>query len=346
MKKNNLIIFIMAMAFFTCGLAPAPPANINYPAYPWWTNSGIDVDKTKIDAQAGLWCTAPDVENKDVADFFFRWMPLETTAGLCDKDLTNEQIREMLGRMYLSGWYGGLWFRDNSKMDMGGHGTPEPVKKEDFMKMADKIAGLIKISTQDTASEVFDHNHVALIGEKNADFMTKMMGALFVLYAYNDGYVKAIIDKPPKGVDASKVKYPCEEYMKCDLSDPPLNVYEDYLKAMDQIDKTPNDRWKTLAKEMEDNKKWEDVAKKLWKSSSITAEAWPILVAINKAYLQITDVAALGSMLGYGDKNEEAGRCATLLEAAVDTWNQAYFMAITSDAPKGTMPTLICPPGQ
>ncbi len=318
------------------------PATLDLPKWPWWANKGMSVSKGKLSDLGGQWCETTGGQG-GAPDFFFRWMPMQTVGHLCDPGLDKKALKEMIGRIYLSGWYGGLWFRDNSSLGSGHGVTPGPVKEDDFQKLAENVEDLLNLSFDGTDGNVESHNHEALIGPKDADFMTKMMDALLTLYAYNEGYVRVILEKPPDGADTTGLSMPCKAYLDCDLSGTPLDVYSVFHVALNRLKTLSNDRWKTMAKEVEDSKKWEKVGDAIWQKGSIAPDQWRILVAINAAYLKITAVAALGSMLGYGDADPANGRCALRIEAAVDTWNRAYFLALQSDTPKGTMPAIKCP---
>ncbi|MBM4394500.1 MAG: hypothetical protein FJ087_02280 [Deltaproteobacteria bacterium] len=93
---------------------------------------------------------------------------------------------------------------------------------------------------------------------------------------------------------------------------------------------------------MEQSRGWADVGRSLWEDGSVAPGAWRTLVDVNAGYLRISSLAALAAATGYAAPDEAAGRCALLLEAAADTWNRAYFLALRSDAPAGTMPGVTC----
>jgi hypothetical protein len=342
-KFGTLITIMVATLVMGCGTGTTDsPATLDLPQWPWWENDGLSVDSTRLAELGGQWCRSTGGK-EGAPDFFFRWMPIQTVGAICDPSLTRAELIEMLGRIYLSGWYGGLWFRDNSSLGSGHGGEPGPVKEEDFSKLAKNAGTLVDLSLTGAADAMLEHNHEALIGPKNADFMTKMMDAMLTLYAYNAGYVKVILDRPPEGADTTGLEQPCKGYLDCELTSTPLKVYSPMKAALQSLQKPPNDRWTTLAKEVEDSKKWEKVGDAIWKEGSIAPDQWRILVAINAAYLKITDVAVLGSLIGYGDQDVDTGRCALRLEAVVDTWNRAYFLALQADAPEGTMPGITCP---
>jgi hypothetical protein len=126
----------------------------------------------------------------------------------------------------------------------------------------------------------------------------------------------------------------------------PLDVYSTYQAALAKLENPEGERWTEMVELLEDSRMWVDVGRSLWSKGGIDSSAWAILVDINATYLKITAAAVLASMLGYADSDEPAGRCAALLEAAVDTWNRSYFLALRSDAPAGTMPTVECRPSR
>ena len=322
-----------------------PPAELQLPPYPWWPNQGMTVDEDLLAEQAAAWCAESQGEGGPPA-FFFGDMPLYSVGALSGADSAEAQV--VLGHMYLSGWYGGLWFRDNADLGMGppgeGEGHPQaPVTEEDFTAIADNAFALALLSESGTPEEVAARNLEGLLGPPGGDIFESMMDSLLTLYGYNHGYVSAILDHPPAGVSSSGLDMPCPEFLDCPASDSPLSVFDPFRLALEQLVAPPSPTWEMLAAEVEKSKGWVAVGQGLWSAGSITAEAWGVLVEINRVYLRVTAAAALGSLLGHGDNDEDAGRCALLLEAATDTWNRAYFLALGADAPEGILPGVVCP---
>jgi hypothetical protein len=321
------------------------PAVLDLPAWPWWENKGLAVDEKLLAEQAGDWCSTVDGEGS-APSFFFGAMPLETVGALCVADGPPPEV--LVGHMYLSGWYGGLWFRDNAELGMGapgegGDGHPlAPVLEEEFMEVANNAAALIALSAVGSAKDVAARNLEGLMGPSGGGIMEMMMDSLLTLYGYNHGYVKAILENPPEGVSAAGMSVPCPEYLECVLADGALAPYAPFEAALARLADPPDESWEFLATEVEKSLGWVAVGEGFWSEGSIAPEAWVVLVEINRVYLRVTAAAALGSMLGHGDNDEDAGRCALLLEAATDTWNRAYFLALGADAPKGTLPGLEC----
>ena len=324
----------------------AAPATLDLPPAPWWENDGLALDEDLLADQAGAWCAATGGAGGAPA-FFFGAMPLEAVAALCEDGGPDPAV--LLGHMYLSGYYGGLWFRDNADLGMGmgdddegGH-PAGPVTEEEFRVIADNAVMLAALAATGEDAAVFAHNLESLIPPPGGDLMESMINALLTLFGYNYGYVQAILAKPPEGANAAGLSMPCDGYLDCSLEGTPLAVYSAYRVALERLAAPPNETWEDLAAEAEKSQGWVAIGEGLWSGGEITPAAWAILVDINAAYLRVTDVAVLASLLGAGDSDADAGRCALLLEAAADTWNRAYFMALGADAPEGTLPNLTCP---
>ena len=328
-------------------VAALPPAELVLPPYPWWPNDGLAVDESLLAGKAGEWCAATGGEGGAPA-FFFKGMPLESVAGLCDPEGPGPAV--LLGHMYLSGWYGGLWFRDNADLGMGhpggeGEEGPQegPVTADEFLGIADNAAALAALAASGAPADVFAHNLDGLLGPPGGSLFDSLMDSLLTLYGYNHGYVKAILANPPEGVDAAGKTNPCPKYLDCPVAGSPLEAHEAYRDALKRLDEPPNETWEKLAAEVTKSEGWVAIGEGLWSDGSITPAAWGVLVDINRAYLAVTATAALASLMGHGDKDEDAGRCALLLEAATDTWNRAYFLALGADAEEGTLPEVVCP---
>ncbi|MBM4370461.1 MAG: hypothetical protein FJ098_02355 [Deltaproteobacteria bacterium] len=321
--------------------ARAAGAELVLPPWPWWPQEGLAVDEARLADLGTVWCHESGGAGAAPA-FFFGAMPLAEVASLCAEGGPDPRV--LLGHMYLSGWYGGLWFRDHADLGMGEGGPPAgPVSEEDFRAIADNAAYLAGLAAAGSDAEVFAHNLESLIPPPGGDLMESMMDALLTLFGYNYGYVDAILAMPPPGADAGGIEPPCDGYLDCPFDGTPLEVYEPLRRALERLASPPDAGWTDLAAAVEQSQGWAAIGEALWSSGSIEPDAWRILVDINASYLRVTAAAALGSLLGAGDRDPAAGRCALLLEAATDTWNRAYFLALTSDAPAGTLPTIACP---
>ena len=99
--------------------APVLVGEVTLPPYPWWANEAFSISTERLGEMANEYCAGGQAENAE--DFFYRDMPLHAVAGLCEAD--EATVKELLGLMYLSGWYGGLWFRDHAGFGMGGDGS-------------------------------------------------------------------------------------------------------------------------------------------------------------------------------------------------------------------------------
>lgn len=318
------------------------PATLVLPEYPWWDNSGLAVDPARLEELATGWCVVAD-DPSQWPEFFFGAMPEAEVAGLCSGAVDPAVA---LGHMYLSGYYGGLWFRDNADLMGGGEGEGHertPVSQEDFMVIADNAEQLAQWAASGADGEVLAHNEEALLGPPGGNIMDSMMDALLTLFGYNFGYVKAILANPPAGADKWGLGSPCKGYLDCPVGGTALSDYAVFESALAKLASPPDGAWDKWAQEVEKSKTWSAIGEGLWSEGSIAPDAWRVLVQINVVYLRVTAIAALSSIIATAEGDVETGRCALLLEAATDTWNRAYFLALGADAPAGTMPGLQCP---
>jgi hypothetical protein len=325
--------------------ALAGPAELGLPAYPWWENTGLEIDRNRMAALAGDWCSTTGGEG-GAPGFFFEALPVQAVGSICGLGGTGlaAEPRVLLGDLFLSGWYGGLWFRDHAGFGSGGGGPPRgPVSQEDFDSLAGNAKFLLDLAAGGTDEEIVARGLVALDGPPDAGFPDSLADSLLTLYAYNTGYVSAILDHPPADRSGGEFQHPCAGYLDCPLGGTPLEVYAPFRVALDRLAKSTDPRWTALASDVEYSKSWVEVGKSLWNDNGIDAAVWRVLVGINASYLRVGDVAVLAALLGYGDRDAKVGRCGILLEAASDTWNRAYFLALLSDAPPGTLPSVQCP---
>ncbi len=321
-----------------CDSGDAARAQVDLPPYPSWTAEGLVVDAEAVRVAADRYCRDA-ADPSDAATFYFGTLPAEAFGELCG-GLAPAEVSERLGRLFLSGWYGGLWFRDHADFGMGPGGPSSgPVTEADFRDLADNAAVLAQQSRNATAEEVQAANRLGLLGP--GQDVESMMDSLLTVFAYNWGYVQAVLAKAPEGVPPPA--FPCGAYLDCGLAGTPLAAYDGYRSVLARLDAPTNDRWTELADEVWQREPFVDIGRSLWEQGSIAPESWATLAGLNEGYLRVTSAASLAAMAGYADRDQAAGRCALLLEAGADTWNGGYFLGIRSDAPEGTMPGLHCP---
>jgi len=325
---------------------PPPPATLALPALPVWPHDGLRVDEEGVAAAAGAWCAAGG-SDEDAPSFFYGALPLASVDALCGALGDRPRVATLLGDLYLSGYFGGVWFRDHADLFGGGFGShggssEGGMTQEDFDEIADNAALLSALAASGQDEDVFAHNLESLSPMDGFD-LDAMMDKLLVVYGYNYGYVEAIQANPPADYPGDPEVLRCQGMLDCQSDRVELAALERFRVALDRLATRPNARWKEMADAVDDAQQWVSVGESLWSGGDVEPDIYGVLLDLNAGYLFVSGAAALGSMLGYADQDADAGRCALLVEAAADTWNRAYFAGLRSDLPTGEAPSVRCP---
>lgn len=325
------------------GPAPIVPADISLPEYPFYPNDSIDPDAEVLAEQGGRWCATKPEDDSNAA-FYYGWMPLDTVDRLCAPRQPDwPTIEKLMGNMYLSGYFGGIWFRDNAQS--GGLGRPGgtgqgSTSEGDFSALADKVRERIDLSTKGKDEDVLAH-----VLASTASDVTKTLESTPLIYAYNKGYAQSVLDNAPATIQ-NEPPFTCVEFLDCQTPGVLLNTFERFrpslakLKANTDtcaaplIGARPTDteecRWAEMQDREDNSKTWETVGAGLWLGGDFTDETYKTLLTINAGYLLVAGAAFVGSMQGWADEDQEAGRCAILVDTAAYIWNQGYFQGLNS----------------
>lgn len=82
----------------------------------------------------------------------------------------------------------------------------------------------------------------------------------------------------------------------------------------------------------------------VWKiigAGGFSPTSYTSLVDLSSAYLMISKAATLASMQSYADRDRELASAALLLQGGLWMWSGAYFSGLASNAPRGTIPTIV-----
>lgn len=309
---------------------------LDLPPWPAGSSAALVVEAASVGRVAEEWCD--DGGQGGMPAFFFDRLPAEAFAGLCDVQAPSE-VADRLGRIFLSGWYGGLWFRDHADFGMGPGGPAEgPVTEADVLALADAADALQRLARLGTPDQVQAANRLGLLGP--AQDLESMMESMLTVFAYNWGYVQAVLAKAPAGTPARP--FPCAAFLDCDAAGTPLAAFDRFRSVLPRLQDPPDARWQEMADEVFAREPFVDIGRTLWDQGSIDDGSWATLVRINEGYLRVLASASLAAMAGYADRDDAAGRCALLLQAGADTWNGAYFLALRSDVRAGVQPGIDC----
>jgi hypothetical protein len=314
----------------------APTVSIDLPPMPVSKTRAYTVSQPAITDAATAYVAAGG-DPADSPRFFFGDLATSSLDILASRSLTRDQVRVEMGNLAVSGYFGGIWLRDNLRAEPPQPGQLVPagaqtggvVSAIGLRMFSQLVAGL------STASEV------PLISSLTAHASVPV---LLGLYGYNKGYLEYLLDNPPAGVPSMRDTLTCKGFLDCNSSLVKLEIANRYDGALVDLAHPPTLRWAEM-------KLWSSVlelttgaGRFVWKiigAGGFSPTSYASLVDLSSAYLMIGKGATLASMQSYADRDRELASAALLLQGGLWMWSGAYFSGLASNAPRGTIPTIV-----
>ncbi len=284
----------------------------------------------------------------DGARFFFGDLAIASLDALADEDITPERARLLLGNLAVSGYFGGVWLRDNLRETSAvtqGDMAAEVGLPPDKAAAADFTASSI-------AFHLFDALAGALAGtarSTNGWLVTTAARAsvpvLLALYGYNRGYLEVVLENPPDGVPSMQESLRCDEFLDCRSTAFPLEIATRYDAVLGNLDSPPGLRWSEMALWASLLQGVTGAGRSVWEGGLVQRGAFsPVsyaaLVELSSAYLMVSKAAVLASMGAFAEGDTDTGRSSLRLQAGLWIWSGTYFGGLASGAPVGTMPAI------
>ncbi len=282
----------------------------------------------------------------DSARFFFGDLAVASLDALAAGDMTPERARLLLGNLAASGYFGGLWLRDNlrdSSSIPGVMDTDGDAAASDFtaaaiaIRLFDALASGLALPATSTNPWI-----VTTAARASVPF-------LLALYGYNRGYLEVVLENPPDGVPSMQDSLVCDGFLDCTSTAFPLEIAAGYDAALDNLDSPADLRWLEMSL-------WNSVlegatstGRSVWESGlaergAFSPTSYAALVELSSAYLMVSKAAVLSSMLAYADGDADIGRSSLRLQAGLWIWSGTYFGGLASNAPAGTIPAIVVVP--
>ncbi len=282
---------------------------------------------------------------KDNPRFFFGDLAVRSLDALAASDPAPTQVRADLGNLALSGYFGGVWLRDNLRDAPAASPTP-PGKAS-----APSPLGISAIGIR-----LFDALSAGLAGAATSrpswiatTAARASVPVLLTLYGYNKGYLQFLLENPPAGVPSRLDSLSCKGFLDCNSTAFPLEIANRYGSALAPLDKPASlpwhemKAWTTLLEGATGTGRlvWETIAK----AGAFSPASYGALVDLSSAYLMVSKAAVLSSMLAHADADADLAASSLRLQAGLWMWSGAYFGGLASDAPRGTIPTIVSQTG-
>ncbi len=332
---------LLLLFFSLAGLmlvAPVWAADLQLPPYPFWPNAAYTIDEATLLPYAEAYCqTTPD---PSPVTFFLGHLPIASLDDLCQTSAA--LVDEQLGHLYLSGYFGGLWLRDQLTLEQGAAlatrwSTPagEWADYLIFQALAAGAARQVELAQSGTDNAVLRANRQAT-------------PTLLQLYGYNRGYLEVLLENPPEGAIPEPGTLTCAaNFLECTSERVNLELLDQYAEVLPHLDAPDSWRWVYMASAVDTyGPPSAEVGRAVWEEILADRPLDPLiyqpLLDLSVGFLLVSDGVTRAAMLGWAERQPETGRCAVLLQAGLNTWAGAYFLGLASDAPAGTFPSLVC----
>ncbi len=315
----------------------APVVTVDLPPMPVSNTRAYTVSQEAITDAADVY-VAEGGDPADAPRFFFGDLATGSLDTLASVKLSREQQRVEMGNLAASGYFGGIWLRDNLRAEPAeplsvGTSSGGVVSAIGLRMFSVLVGGLTGVSNVPLLSRPAAHASVPV---------------LLALYGYNKGYLDYILDNPPAGVPSMKDTLTCNGFLDCNSSLVDLEIANRYDGALTDLAHPPTLRWLEMKVWTAALELTTGAGKFVWKiigAGGLSPTSYASLVDLSSAYLMISKAATLASMQGYANRDAGLASSALLLQAGLWMWSGAYFSGLASNAPRGTIPSIIVTDG-
>lgn len=274
----------------------------------------------------------------DSARFFFGDLAVASLDALARDGVGAQRVRLLLGNLAASGYFGGIWLRDN----LGG-------AQSRSVSLPHISTPGIDLSPAAIGIHVFDAVSATLTNAATSDPWLVSAVAhvsvpiLLALYGYNRGYLDVVLENPPPGVPSMQDTLTCTGFLACNSTAFPLELASSYDSALDKLNSPATLGWAEMALWTTVLHSATGAGRFVWQGlarAGFSPTTYTALVELSSAYLMVSKAAVLSSMTAYADGDPSVGRASLRLQAGLWMWSGAYFAGLASGAARGTLPTI------
>ncbi len=321
----------------TAGVPATRGVSVRLPQLPSTGGASFTVSTAAIADVASRYVAAGG-DPTDSARFFFGDLAVSSLQTLASPDITAEEVRTQLGNLSVSGYFGGIWLRDNLRAAPVAAPAPSSAP--------------VDLTVSALGIGLFDAVAAGLTGAAatgNPWITTTVAHAsvpvLLTLYGYNRGYLDVILQNPPAGVPPMQDTLSCRGFLDCSSSAFPLPIATSYDAALTKLESPDTLPWLEMAawsKLLEITTGagrfvWEAIAR----AGAFSPTSYAALVELSSDYLMVSKAAVLSSMTAAADGNADLAGAALRLQAGLWMWSGSYFAGLASNAPVGTLPAIV-----
>lgn len=349
------VLVLVITSLLVCNLAFT--AELYLPGGIWPDDSGraLAIEEEYLQEKAQDYCEEPigdDSLGKSAEDFIMGAIAIDAFDGICQ--FSAEEIRMALGNLYVSGVLGGIWLRDGLVRNPNEIAAAKELLSENF--------GPLSTTADETHSrdpvfnrtfKLLDANAYRLLNSSSQHFSRQRWRLIYSLplslmvTGYNKGYLEYILDHPPQNVDAPVEYIVCDHFLNCKrpgLSLAPFDQYEGVINHL----KRPGGQLKWHLMKLlvfTVGRGSEFIGAGVWRIISVgnmSPTGYDLLIDLSAKFLMVSEVSILATMEALSNRDEDAGRCAHLQQAAMLVWSGPYLSGLASSQEPGTFASLQC----
>ena len=275
----------------------------------------------------------------DAPRFFFGDLAVGSLERLAAPDVTAGQIRDDLGNLTVSGYFGGVWLRDNLRPS-----DPVPVPQPEPAPAADLSASALAIGMFDALAAGLTGAAASGNGWIARTAAHATVPVLLALYGYNRGYLEYLLENPPAGTPSMRDTLTCSGFLGCSSTAFPLDLDTRYDAALVTLDNPTSLGWWEM-------KAWSALlenatgtGRSVWQTiagqGGFSPASYQALVDLSSAYLMVSKAAVLSAMLAAAEGGADTAAASLRLQAGLWMWSGSYFGGLASSAPFGTIPSI------
>jgi hypothetical protein len=297
---------------------------IRLPDYPWFPNDVMEPDEPLLDRLMRD-------EPTDLQRFFFGRLQLRIFADMLTGDPPSLPRRSALWLMHVSGYFGGVWLRQEIAQalpDAALLGVELVPDADAFAQLTDALVA---------ATSAADGDDAAAIAFAQGQIEPRMQS-----YGYNHGYLLEILATPPAGLVA-----PAGFLVAPGLLDARYAVDDvTGLGALrDRFERAATAGRVDVASLTADQTEADATGRSVWSTGlsvqGFSQAAYEQLLELSAYFLQGAQATAIAAVLACAEADGELARRAALLSAVMDPPIISYRMGLFDGRADRALPALV-----
>jgi hypothetical protein len=328
--------------------------SVAIPDFPFTGNDAIEVDKTLIESFAVDYIAENPGEVSD-AEFFLGYLPLKSADMLCSSSPDVPDAKKLMGNLYVSGYFGGVWLRDNMGPHSASHSS-DSLAKMNYLVATENLSS--EADPEDPGlvfnvlTKAIEMKMKRARGSDAAAIISARLSItpFLMIYGYNWGYFDYVMKNPPEGAEGIVPDCECKRMLDCRVPSVKLETldkykpYRDVLENPKMADGLAALRWYEMklltglwaeGAVRTGSGVWENIM-----NENMDVQAYRLLLDLSARFMLVAEMNLIPAMKGFAEGNADDCRCGLKQQAAMIAWAGSYFMGLSSDAPAGTFPKM------